>query len=437
MKKLILAMFVLMLCLSIGAQTQPATTRLSLPEGPIKVTVTGVQGKVQARKSSGDAWVAATEGMELSEGAELRTGPRSAVRFMIGDDQVVSLDRLGTIQILRADFESGKVFTDLGMKYGRARYDIETAAREHDAKVRSPSSVLAVRGTQFAAYDQPPFAPTAVSLNGRVEFRDAHKLVTIGGKGTGKATVDTTTDNSAQFALRDAGRPFPSFEMYTGLQTDVATAKLGSDITGKPTIQPFDQSVPAKSNLDIALLHQNLSIDQYNNYLRILYPGASIVQINIQEQLFFGMDWTGTPGSDVDLRVVSPQGDIIDKAHPMLPTTRLPVAAVYQDSPPADANGVGGTKAVNFTSVFPAGKYTITSTLTNPGAPGKNVNVTVNALKDPTGQANDFAQLGPNGQPFQFQLSEKAPSQTVTVDAQPAPPVPAAGVKTSSKKKHR
>ena len=61
-------------------------------------------------------WEKAAEGTELTEGAELRTGPRSAVRFMIGDDQTITLDRLGTIQILRANFENGKVFTDLGMK---------------------------------------------------------------------------------------------------------------------------------------------------------------------------------------------------------------------------------------------------------------------------------------------------------------------------------
>src|SRR2546430_8961390 len=128
------------------AQTAPSTG-VSLPEGPIKVKVTGVQGIVQFRTGADGKWEKAAEGTELSEGAELRTGPRSAVRFMIGDDQTVTLDRLGTIQILKANFENGKVFTDLGMKYGRTRYDIESAAREHDAKVRSPSSVLAGGGT--------------------------------------------------------------------------------------------------------------------------------------------------------------------------------------------------------------------------------------------------------------------------------------------------
>src|SRR3954447_3338026 len=94
--------------------SQPApTTNISIPDGPLKVTIIAVQGIVQARTSADQKWEKASEGMELSEGAELRTGPRSAVKFMIGDDQVISLDRLGTIQILRANLESGKVFTDL------------------------------------------------------------------------------------------------------------------------------------------------------------------------------------------------------------------------------------------------------------------------------------------------------------------------------------
>src|SRR4051812_46351046 len=191
----------LLLCAALWAQTNPSTS-MALAPGPIKVRVTGVQGIVQFRTSADAKWEKAAEGSELTEGAELRTGPRSAVRFMIGDDQTVTLDRLGTIQILRANFENGKVFTDLGMKYGRTRYDIESAAREHDAKVRSPSSVLAVRGTKLIAQDEAPFAPRAVSLDGRVMFRDTKKLVAVGGKGAGKAKIDTESDSPAATALK-------------------------------------------------------------------------------------------------------------------------------------------------------------------------------------------------------------------------------------------
>ncbi len=132
----------LMACATLVAQTAPSTN-LTLPPGALSVKVTGVKCIVLFRSAPDQKLVKAMEGTLLTEGAELRTGPRSAVQFMIGDDQVVTLDRLGTIQILRADFESGKVFTDLGMKYGRTRYDIDSAAREHDRQSPEPGRPLA------------------------------------------------------------------------------------------------------------------------------------------------------------------------------------------------------------------------------------------------------------------------------------------------------
>src|SRR5690349_10177620 len=112
--------------------TQPAATQagIVLPDGPLTITITGVEGNVQARTSPDQKWQPAVVGQQFPEGSELRTSTKSAVRFSIGDNQVITLDRLGTIQILRANFANGKFITDLGMKYGRTRYDIEGAGRE-------------------------------------------------------------------------------------------------------------------------------------------------------------------------------------------------------------------------------------------------------------------------------------------------------------------
>jgi hypothetical protein len=76
------------------APTQP-TTGLTLPAGALKIKINGVEGIVQARTTPGAQWQKVTVGMELAEGSELRTGPKSAVRFTIGDDHTVSLVRLG------------------------------------------------------------------------------------------------------------------------------------------------------------------------------------------------------------------------------------------------------------------------------------------------------------------------------------------------------
>jgi hypothetical protein len=116
---------------------------------------------VQVRAAEDQPWKPAAAGMEVDEGAEFRTGPRSAVQFVIPPDQTITLDRLGTIKVLQAVKDAGKVTTALGMKYGRTRYDIQAADLEHDSSIRSPGSTLAIRGTDVTFEDMAPVAPAA------------------------------------------------------------------------------------------------------------------------------------------------------------------------------------------------------------------------------------------------------------------------------------
>src|SRR5258705_9520126 len=127
----------------------------------LTATITGIEGIVQVRQREDAAWQKATVGMKLGEGAEFRTGPRSAVRFEIPPDQTITLDRLGTVKLIEAIQKNQGVKTDLGMKYGRVRYDVEAAGLSHDSTIHSPGSALAVRGTRVTLYDQPPFTPQA------------------------------------------------------------------------------------------------------------------------------------------------------------------------------------------------------------------------------------------------------------------------------------
>jgi len=130
-----------------GAGEDEAGARLA-------VTVTGVQGLVQARNSSEDDWRAVRAGMRVPVGAEFRTGPRSAVQFRLGEDHEVTLDRLGTVKVLEALERDGRVVTDVGMPYGRTQYRVEGSGVEHDSTIRSPSSTLVVRGTDVVVLNQ-------------------------------------------------------------------------------------------------------------------------------------------------------------------------------------------------------------------------------------------------------------------------------------------
>jgi hypothetical protein len=193
--------FVAMLsCLLLVAQIGRGQGATSSP-APLQITVTGVEGIVQVRDASDKPWQKATVGMNVSEGAEFRTGPRSAVRVLIPPDQTITLDRLGVVKLMQAVQQGNVVKTKVGMPYGRTRYDIEEAGIEHQSQLVSPSSTLAIRGTKVSVYDQPPFAPSAVSLTGRAIYTTAKRQVAFGGKGQGKTDVSATTDNPGQLSL--------------------------------------------------------------------------------------------------------------------------------------------------------------------------------------------------------------------------------------------
>ena len=207
---------------------QPVAAPPAAPaeQGAMKVTITGVEGMVQVRDSGDKPWVKAIAGMVVTEGAEFRTGPKSAVRCLIPPDQTITLDRLGTIKLMQAIRDGNVVKTKVGMPYGRTRYDIEEAGIEHQSELVSPSSTLAIRGTQVSIFDQPPYAPTAVSLTGTAQYRTAKRQIAFGAKGQGKTEVSSNSDGAAATSLLQTfvdpqssfGRPATDQKLINNLQ---------------------------------------------------------------------------------------------------------------------------------------------------------------------------------------------------------------------------
>ena len=176
------------------------------------VVIAAVKGLVQVRENEAAAWQKAAVGMQLTEGAEFRTGPRSSVTCTIPPDQTIVLDRLGTVKVMEAIQTDTKVRTDLVMRYGRTDYAIEAAGREHDSTIRSPTSTLAVRGTSVRLYDQPPFAPEAETFTGRATYQFAKRQMAVrrggrarGGRGSAEvALLESVVDPSGTAAARTA-----------------------------------------------------------------------------------------------------------------------------------------------------------------------------------------------------------------------------------------
>ena len=259
---------------ALGAGPAPATAPADAGADKtiaMKIFVAEVKGMVQVRADENAAWKPATVGMELNQGAELRTGPRSSVTCQIPPDQTLVLDRLGTVRIDEAIRSGHKIKTDMTMKYGRTQYDIETAGAEHESTIRSPGSTLAVRGTFVSLYNQPPYTIEADSFHGRAEFRDAHRELRFGGSTITKLDQDkhSPADTALAKAVIDptsSNTRTASEKRYVADQTSKSALFSFDDFSAIPVIRngpppPTDSqllaSVPTlPGTLDIVLRWQ-------------------------------------------------------------------------------------------------------------------------------------------------------------------------------------
>jgi hypothetical protein len=117
----------------------PLTTR------PVSITITAVEGLASMRTNAESKWEPAKVGTALLEAAELRTGPRGKIQFRIGPDQTLVVDRLTSLQVGKI-LKGEKPGTDLGIKYGKVRYDSQGGELLHQSTLRSPNATLSVRG---------------------------------------------------------------------------------------------------------------------------------------------------------------------------------------------------------------------------------------------------------------------------------------------------
>jgi hypothetical protein len=105
--------------------SSPTPSPYTRPAARLQVTVVSVKGVVQVRHSAEGPWRLCQVGMVLEQDAEFRTAPRGAVRFTVGSDKTVTVDRVGVWTLLRAIDESGRPKADDGLERGRLRYDIQ------------------------------------------------------------------------------------------------------------------------------------------------------------------------------------------------------------------------------------------------------------------------------------------------------------------------
>lgn len=266
------------------ALLQDAPAAASAPageaQGAMKIVVNEVKGLVQVRTAPDQPWKKAEAGMELTEGAEFRTGPKSSVVCTIPPDQTIVLDRLGTVKVAEAIRTGNKVKTDLVMKYGRTDYAIEAAGREHESTIRSPSSTLAVRGTSVRLYDQPPFTPQAQTFTGHASYQFAKRQLAVGKGGTARGGA-----GSAETAL-----------LQSVVDPNTATARTTTESALIAREQSRGAVVSYDQTIDIPVVRGGPGPRTDTELMRAL-PGV----------LNFDVRWTGN--ADVDLVVTVQPGD--------------------------------------------------------------------------------------------------------------------------------
>jgi hypothetical protein len=130
-----------------NAGAAPAATQ---PQGQqLQVKVIDLTGRVLYRESSDADWQPLEEGDVVPVGASVRTMLRAEVTFQMGPETTATLDELGTISLVEFAKEQDVLHTHLLKKYGRLEFDVAADGPfKNDFQLASPTSVLAVRGTE-------------------------------------------------------------------------------------------------------------------------------------------------------------------------------------------------------------------------------------------------------------------------------------------------
>lgn len=113
------------------------------------------EGDVKVMIKEERAWKPAEEGMVLSEGDIIKTGPSGAALINIAGDSKGSLVRMRedtelNLDILKEDVGADKKVTVLDVSIGKILIQAEKLKEGSRFEVKTPTSVVGVRGTKFA-----------------------------------------------------------------------------------------------------------------------------------------------------------------------------------------------------------------------------------------------------------------------------------------------
>lgn len=282
------------------------------------------------------AWRTPAVGMVLRAGAEFQTGPRSSITMTMPPDQMIIIDRVGSVKLLEALQSRNKLKVDLGMKYGRVTYQIEAAGLEHDASIRTPSNALAIRGTSATVTDDALGTDIRLKKGQGAANNRFGKKIEMGSapeKTYGKSPVvmDDTDASPAEHSFKNtnAYASAPSLSRGEELALNVNPDTTAGFAGGLREFRPAgtSESSIAKTRLPLG-----------------------------KGTLAFNLSWVGMGGvtPDLDLFVVPPGGK------PLVPgSVPVPIATggTVGQNDRGGANTTVGVETITFQPSFPLGFY--------------------------------------------------------------------------------
>ncbi len=148
---------------------------LSVPEQPAKLM--NVKGDVQVGNSPLQP---ATEGMSLSKGSTVKTGPASSADILLFGSSVIRLDENTTVKISELSSDKSNRSVQLEDSAGRAWDKVLKVSGIDDYEAKTPTTVATIRGTGFwTGFDAATNISTVGVVEGHVLFATNLSSVTV------------------------------------------------------------------------------------------------------------------------------------------------------------------------------------------------------------------------------------------------------------------
>ncbi len=138
-----------------------------------EVRAVAVQPSVEVHKAGTpeDAWVPLCKDAVLQQGDEISCDPEGAATLQFADNSTVTVKNTTQLKIASFFTEGGVVKTEILLKMGEIAAKVhKSEATKSDFRIKSPTSVAAVRGTEFSVFYDPGSKATVTSVKeGTVE----------------------------------------------------------------------------------------------------------------------------------------------------------------------------------------------------------------------------------------------------------------------------